>query len=117
MTALCQLLAWPFPKTDSEGEEPKKPHIREVRKKANSQDLALPHIQTTEPQDHLPIWGSFRSIKSYRKAASQGPERRGCLHRRRWLTPVILAPWEAEIWRIIVQGQSGQIVHKTTSTK
>jgi hypothetical protein len=27
--------------------------------------------------------------------------------------PIILAIWEAEIQRIVVQGQPGQIVHKT----
>jgi hypothetical protein len=30
-----------------------------------------------------------------------------------WLTPVILATWEAEIRMIVVQGQHRQIVHKT----
>jgi hypothetical protein len=32
-----------------------------------------------------------------------------------WLTPVILAPQEAEIRRIMVQSQPGQIVHETLS--
>jgi hypothetical protein len=31
--------------------------------------------------------------------------------------PVILATWEAEIGRIMAQGQSGQIVHETTLPK
>jgi hypothetical protein len=31
------------------------------------------------------------------------------------LTPVILAVWKAEIGRIEVQDQSGQIVHETSS--
>jgi hypothetical protein len=34
-----------------------------------------------------------------------------------WLAPVILAIWEAEIWRIIVQGQPRQIVHETPISK
>jgi hypothetical protein len=29
--------------------------------------------------------------------------------------PIILATWEVEIWGIMVQGQSGQIVSKATS--
>jgi hypothetical protein len=33
--------------------------------------------------------------------------------RRWWLTPVILATQEAEIRRISVQGQTGQIIHET----
>jgi hypothetical protein len=32
-----------------------------------------------------------------------------------WLMPAILATWEAEIRRIMVQGQIGQKVHKTLS--
>jgi hypothetical protein len=32
-----------------------------------------------------------------------------------WLTPVILATWEAEIRRIEIQSQPGQIVHKILS--
>jgi hypothetical protein len=31
--------------------------------------------------------------------------------------PAILATWEAEIRRVMVQGQSGQIVHETPSPK
>jgi hypothetical protein len=34
-----------------------------------------------------------------------------------WLTPVILGTWEAEIRRIMVPGQPGQIVHETLSPK
>jgi hypothetical protein len=34
-----------------------------------------------------------------------------------WLTPVILAIWEAEIRRIAVQSQPGQIVHEIPSPK
>jgi hypothetical protein len=34
-----------------------------------------------------------------------------------WLTPIILTNWEAEIGRIMVQGQPGQIVLKTPSPK
>jgi hypothetical protein len=39
----------------------------------------------------------------------------GALAGRLWLMPVILATLEAEIWRIEVWGQSGQIVQKTSS--
>jgi hypothetical protein len=31
--------------------------------------------------------------------------------------PVILTTWEAEIWRIKVQGQSGKILHEAPSPK
>jgi hypothetical protein len=34
-----------------------------------------------------------------------------------WLTPIILASWEAEIGRITVQGQPGQIVQETSTSK
>jgi hypothetical protein len=37
--------------------------------------------------------------------------------RHLWLTPVILAIWEAEIRRITVKGQSKRIVHKTPFPK
>jgi hypothetical protein len=32
-----------------------------------------------------------------------------------WLTPIILAMWEVEIWRIMVQTQPRQKVRETTS--
>jgi hypothetical protein len=35
--------------------------------------------------------------------------------RQQWLTPVILATQEAEIRRIMVWSQPGQIVHETLS--
>jgi hypothetical protein len=34
-----------------------------------------------------------------------------------WLTPIILASWEAEIRRITVQSQHGQIASDTLSQK
>jgi hypothetical protein len=34
-----------------------------------------------------------------------------------WLTPIILATQEAEIKRIVVQSQLGQIVHEILSQK
>jgi hypothetical protein len=33
-----------------------------------------------------------------------------------WLRLVILTTWEAEIKRIVVQGQPGKIVHETSSS-
>jgi hypothetical protein len=35
----------------------------------------------------------------------------------RWLVPVILATWEAEIRRIAAEGQPRQILHKTLISK
>jgi hypothetical protein len=35
----------------------------------------------------------------------------------RWLTPVILTIWEAEIRGITVQSQPGQVVHETPHLK
>jgi hypothetical protein len=37
--------------------------------------------------------------------------------RRRWLTPIILATQEAEIWRIVVRSQPRQIVRETLFQK
>jgi hypothetical protein len=37
--------------------------------------------------------------------------------RRWWLTPIILATQEAEIWRLTVPSQPLQIVHETLSQK
>jgi hypothetical protein len=34
-----------------------------------------------------------------------------------WLTPVILATWEADIRRIMVQGHPKQIIHKNPISK
>jgi hypothetical protein len=39
------------------------------------------------------------------------------LARSWWLIPVILASWEAEIGRTVVQGQHGQTVQATASLK
>jgi hypothetical protein len=37
--------------------------------------------------------------------------------RYQWLMPVVLTTWEAEIRKIEVQDQPGQIAHKTPSPK
>jgi hypothetical protein len=37
--------------------------------------------------------------------------------RHQWLTPVILAIWKAEIGKIAVQGQPGQIVYENSISK
>jgi hypothetical protein len=53
---------------------------------------------------HTQLWG-FCLLKKKKMA------------RRWWLTLVTLATWEAEIRRIVVQNQCGQIVLKTLSQK
>jgi hypothetical protein len=47
--------------------------------------------------------------------ANYGTIQEWSLARHWWLTPVILATQEAEIRRIVVQSQPGQIVCKTQS--
>jgi hypothetical protein len=47
----------------------------------------------------------------------QSTQKSTAVVRHQWLTPVILATWEAEIRRIKFQGQPRQIVHKSPSTK
>jgi hypothetical protein len=44
-------------------------------------------------------------------------QNKDCIAGHRWLTPVILATQEAEIRRITVQSQLGQIVWETLSQK
>jgi hypothetical protein len=39
------------------------------------------------------------------------------LARHKWLMPIILVTWKAEIRRITVQGQPRQLVFETTSPK
>jgi hypothetical protein len=48
-----------------------------------------------------------------RKASHKRPKPAGYW----WFTPLILAVWEAEIGRIMIQGQSRQIVHENLSSK
>jgi hypothetical protein len=40
--------------------------------------------------------------------------RKGCFAQYQWFMPVVLVTWEAEIGRIMVQVQLGQIVCKTS---
>jgi hypothetical protein len=47
------------------------------------------------------VWQSVKKKKMWNQA------------RRQWLRPVILAIWEAEIWRLRFQGILQQVVHKT----
>jgi hypothetical protein len=42
---------------------------------------------------------------------------KNCFARCQWLTPIILATWEAEIRKITARSHPGQIVLKTLSQK
>jgi hypothetical protein len=53
----------------------------------------------------LAVWGS------------EEPSRKNSLTGCWWLISAILATWEAEIGRIMVQGQPGQIVGEFPSSK
>jgi hypothetical protein len=52
-------------------------------------------------------------MKSWRLLLMRNEDEAGC----RWFTSVTLATQEAEIRRIAVQSQPGQMVHKTLSQK
>jgi hypothetical protein len=41
--------------------------------------------------------------------------KKGKIARCQWLPPVILATWESEIRRIVVESQPAEMVHKTLS--
>jgi hypothetical protein len=67
---------------------------------------------------HLPIIGTcaLRTIWPPADFCKGGHEPKGSeLARCQWLTSVILATQEAEIRRIVVQSQPGQIVHELLS--
>jgi hypothetical protein len=63
---------------------------------------------------------TFLNVKSFTRERERERERERDSYSQaeyKWLTPVILATWEAEIRRMVVQGQSGQIVHETPISK
>jgi hypothetical protein len=60
------------------------------------------------------------NLPSHREALSNSrtvKERNKNRVRCWWLTPIILAAQEAEIKKILIQSQPGQIVHETLSQK
>jgi hypothetical protein len=60
------------------------------------------------------LWSTRAGSKDPRTGGQIGPSRH-VVARPQWLTPIILATQEAEIRRIKVQSQSGQIVYETLS--
>jgi hypothetical protein len=58
----------------------------------------------------------LQTMKNFLNILLQGgtPVAYACNYR---LMPVILATWEVEIWKIVVQGHPRQIVQETTSPK
>jgi hypothetical protein len=61
---------------------------------------------------YLPLYHLTITLKQgFLNSSLKQSTRAGC----QWLTPIILASQEAEIRRILVQGQPGQIVLETLS--
>jgi hypothetical protein len=57
----------------------------------------------------------MHNIKSETLAIFSGIKEHSC--QVQWLPPVVLATWDAEIRRVMVQGQPGQIVGETLPQK